>query len=643
MSSIGNTGREYSRRRWLQAIGAVGAASLAGCSGDDDGPDADPGVEGDDSDDAGDDGRSDEGGRLNVIQGGVHFPDLQWNQFGDQHNGTIKHFVDMLSAFTRDADNELTGYGYTDWEYDPDERLLTTELRDDVTFWNGEEYTADDLYTFQEILRLQNPDASPFESIEVTDDYTIEYVTEDALNPQILYRTQVTEVWFEYGETVWGEWLERFEDAADQEERDEVSAELAEWSIPTEQFIDEGLGTGAYMLDTVTDEYMDLVAYEDHPLHAGNDDRFDPNIEEIRIIYSDETGRSEQLVVNERVDYAGHNVGSWDAFRDQMPDHWDRIVHAPTGNMYKMLINWRNREYLQDVNFRRAMAAALDYENHATNTEQFPLEDHTGMSVAHNGEYWGEDNPSEFIQYGLNSDLDLADEYLSRSGYERDDDAIYDEDGEELEEMRFYVGGGIWGQVAQTVAQELQQYGFPIDIRPVDRTTKLEIIQNDMGSWDLSTETHFAGTTNHAYEFYDPGTFWGWRIGPGGFGPEPEFDSQVQEWLDNGETHSPYTGKPMVFEVPEEVGSEELDGETKELDLYELTNEIQTPVDEERDHEIVRDLSWAWNFLLPDIDITYAVADTFGNTEKIEFGAEEDLQSYNAQRWPEFGLVRLRE
>lgn len=628
MPNGNNTNRSISRRQWLGTLGLTGAA-LAGCLGDEE--PVDHGSGGDDAN------------RLNYMRGGTHFADLQWNQFGDQHNSSVKHFVDTVSALTRESDGEIDGFGYTDWSYDPDSRVLSVTLRDDITFWNGDQYTAEDLWTFEEVFRMQNPEASAFEAIEVVDDHTLEYTTKDPLNPEILYRTEVTGTWLEFGADVWEEWRQRYEDASGQSARDEVTEELIGWEISTERLVDEGLGTGAYVIEDVTDEYMDFVAHEDHPAHAGNDDRWNPNIENIRMWYADEIGRMEQFVTSERVDFAGHGVGSWESFRGQLPDYWEQVLYSPRINAYKMLINWRNREYLQDVNVRRAMAAALDYENIAINTEQFQVESHSGMSQGMNRQYWGEDVPSDLIDYGVKADTDLAEEYLARSDYERDDGQVYGPGGEELDELRFVVGGSIWGEVAQTAAHQLSEFGFPVDIRPADRSTKLDIIQEDMGAWDLSTETHYAGGTHHPHEYFRPNSFWSWRLGPAGFGPEPEFNDRVSGWLADGETHSPFNGKPMVFDIPADVGSEELDGETKEINVYELFNEIQTPVDEERDREIIRDLSWAWNYMLPDIDCTFAVADTFGNTRKMDFGGNDELAAYVALKWPDTGLVRLSE
>ncbi len=631
-------------------MGVGGAAAFAGCIGGGDGNGGNGnGGNGNGGNGNGGNGNGGNGNggsgdqRLNYMRGGTHFPDLQWNWFGEDSNSSIKHYVDTIGAFTRSADDEQTEYGFTNWDYDTDSQVLTVELRDDIQFWNGDQYVAEDLWTFEEMHRLQSPDGSDFESIEIVDDTTLELTTKDPMNPRILYRIHPPYMWLEFGVDVWQEWLERYQDASGADARDEVTAELVEWDISTERLVDEGLGTGAWIPADITDEYMDLEVNENHWIYQGDDDRFDPNIENIRMWYADETGRREQFVANERVDWAGSGVSGWDAFEGQLPDYWDRIVNAPLTTLYKIIINWRNREYLQDVNFRRAVAAALDYENQALNTETFQLEVHTGMAPNFNTSYWGEEVPSDFIDYDVNSNLELADEYLGRSGYTREDGSIYDENGEELDPIRFVVGGSTWGDVAQSAAQELEQYGFPIEIRSVDRSTKLDIVQEEMGEWDMSTESHYAGGTNHPSDYFRPNSFWGWRIGPAGFGPAAEYADQVSQWLEDGETHSPYNGKPMVFDIPTEVGSEELSGDTKEINIVDLHDEVVSPIGDERDQEIIRDLSWAWNYMVPDIDVVIGKQEAFGNTQKIDFADEADLRSYVDFRWPEMGLARYSE
>lgn len=614
---------ELSRRRWLQAVGTGGVVGLAGClTGDD--------TEGTSTD------------RYTEIRsGGDHYDELNWNPYGAAFNTDFEHSVSLMSAQVREGDGEVTLLGYEDWDYDVGTGVIEVTLRDDLLFWNGDDYTADDFHAFQEMERALDPDASDYESIEVVDDRTVEFTLKEPTNEVLVELAYIPGVLFSWGEEVWGEWAERFNEAeGDEDENLEIFEDLLDFEITTEELVEEGWGSGAYIIDDITEEYMDMVAFEDHYLHQGNDDRFDPNIDRVRYLHADESGRRDQLLTNEQASISYHEQ-QWEDFEAVMPDHWEELVYNETGNFRKLLINWRNREYLQDKNVRRAMAAAIDFENIGENTGEFPVEAHTGVAELHNEEYYGEAVPDEMIQYGLNTDEDLADEFLERSGYERDDDTIYDPNGDELEPLRVVLGDDPWRTPGDVAANQLESYGFPVDITDIDRSSKLETIVDpaNMTTWDLSTETHNFGNTRHPSEFFWYDTFWGWRLSHAQFGPESEFSL---DWVDD-QTHSPYNGKPNRFEIPADVGEEELNGDTIEVNIVELVDEIETPIDEERDQEIMEMLMWAWNYTLPSIQLTSAVANWFGNTRDFDWEDSSEVQAYHPVRLPELGVVRFAE
>ena len=80
-------------------------------------------------------------------------------------------------------EGELTEGLATDWEISEDGLTITFNLRDDVEFHNGEAFGADDvLYSFERLKADESPRANDFANIteiNVIDDYTIEFVTEN--------------------------------------------------------------------------------------------------------------------------------------------------------------------------------------------------------------------------------------------------------------------------------------------------------------------------------------------------------------------------------------------------------------------------------------------------------------------------------
>lgn len=282
-----------------------------------------------------------------------------------------------------------------------------------------------------------------------------------------------------------------------------------------------------------------------------------------------------------------------------------------------------NKEYLQDVNVRRAMAAVINSENIVTNVgDGYPITVHSGMDLDFSKRYVGEDTLKKYIDYGTTAKYDLADTFLQRSGYTRENGTVVDENGKSLQKLRFLVGNGSqWSVPAQTAARQLEEYGFPVRIATIERATKLDRISEEekMDSWDLTTESHYAANTYHPLSYFDYGTFWGWRLGPAGFGAKPGLNAQIKQWLSQGKEFSPYNGKPLTPEIPIQIGQKNLDGKTKELNNFNLINEMFTPVSQKRTDEIISDLSWAWNFHLPDIDLLTTRQGIWGDTKHFDW------------------------
>ncbi|WP_435361679.1 ABC transporter substrate-binding protein [Haloarchaeobius sp. DFWS5] len=543
--------------------------------------------------------------------------DFNWNPFAAQNfPGNLAQWVFEYGAVLFNGDGKLRPMGYESWDYDTENDVLTTKLQPDLGFWNGDDFTAHDLYTYDELVRLQSPDSSEFERIEEVDDKTLKYHLKEPRNPNIYFNTQLRRTFFQ-GADRWESWMERYQDASSADQRDSITKELTELTISNEEFIDKGLGHGAYKLSDWSDTGTTLKLWDGHR-NAG-----DIGIETAKTQLAPTASRADQLVTNDKIDMSsGPFQQQW---KGASPDHLKNLAEYPTTNNIKVLINWKNRDYLQDVNFRRAIAAVINTQPAATAAGNgAPLPVHSGMDPGNSEVYLG-DNMGKFIDYKpQESAHDLADEFLAKSGYERQNGTIVDSSGSEIDPIRFTVGNGSqWFIAGRVASEQMKEYGFPVEFNSIERSTKVDIIQNKMGDWDLSTESHYAGITLHPFSYFDYGTFWGWRLGPAGYGPTSGLDSQIQGWLDDGEKFSPYNGKPLVVEVPEEIGAMTLDGPTKEVNVFELVNEVQTPISKERTNEIITDLSWAWNFHLPDIDTYNLLGGNWGDTKNYQWPEED--------------------
>ena len=99
----------------------------------------------------------------------------------------IQSVYDSLLRETPDA--EVEPWLATEWSYNEDKTVLTMQLRDDVTFTDGEEFTAD--VAAQNLLRFRDgtsPNASYLASVtdaKATDEFTLE-ITLSAPDPALL-------------------------------------------------------------------------------------------------------------------------------------------------------------------------------------------------------------------------------------------------------------------------------------------------------------------------------------------------------------------------------------------------------------------------------------------------------------------------
>lgn len=615
-NGIGNKATtDISRRKLLIAAGAAGIAGVAGC------------LQG------GNGGNSTQGGNdpgdtiLDEAQDTSIPPkDFNWNYFATEgFNGNVAGWVFEWGAVLFHEDGKLRPWGYSSWDYDEKKNIFTTKLKDDLKKWNGDAYTAEDVWAFDELERLQSPESSSYKRIELAGDHTIKYHLKEKINPDIFSNYELVRTFYQ-GKERWQPWIEKYKDATTQQARDEITTNLTKLKISNEEFMKKGRGTGAYRLKKVSDVDATLKRWDDHR----NAEKI--SIDTLRIHFAASQARYGQLLTKDKADIGRAMFP--EQYKGSAPDYLQNLTKYPTLNNIKVMINWKNRKYLQDVNVRRAMAAVINTKpiaQAAGNGKPIPV--HSGMDPSFNEKFIGE-KIDQYIDYSpTKKDHALADKYLKGSGYSRQNGTVVGPNGSKLKKMRFVYGtDGQWSIAGRYASQQLKEYGFPIKARTVDRSTKLSIIyekEEKMDEWDLTTESHYAATTLHPFSYFDYRTFWGWRLARAGYSAGPNLNATVKQWLKEGKKYSPYNGKPLKPEIPTKIGQKDLSGKTKEINIYELINEIQMPISEKREKQIIQDLSWAWNFHLPDIDTYILLGGMWGDTKHF---------TWSDKKWPYTGV-----
>ncbi|MFC7230902.1 hypothetical protein ACFQMM_04800 [Saliphagus sp. GCM10025308] len=156
---------------------------------------------------------------------------------------------------------------------------------------------------------------------------------------------------------------------------------------------------------------------------------------------------------------------------------------------------------------------------------------------------------------------------------------------------------------------------------------------NETMDWGLTPYSHYAADYQHPVGFFRYNHSFGLRlVSQIATGGTSAANDTIQQWLDDGRTHSPYNGKPLVWEIPTEIGQLDLSGDTEEINLVEIVDEIMVTDDVEWTNEQIKKLCWMWNFHMPEIDLLYRQSGRWANTRDFDWSVDEEwrLETNNA-------------
>lgn len=436
---LGMDGRNIPRRRVLNALGSgtvAATAGLAGCLGggengsDDDEPADGNGNGNDDGNENGDeDGTGEQSERLEEVN--ITVP-ASFDP-ADPHDSTLismssvsMHAYEGLLA--RSGSGELQSRLATDWErIEPGQ--FRFELRDDVVFHNGNEFTADDVaYSIHRIIdddvSIQSPRSDTLGGIvdvDIVDDYTVDVIS-DGLNTSI--------------ESAFASYLGLIvQDEEWVEENDE------------EYVASHMNGTGPFeLVEFDEDEIAVFEPFEDY----WGDDPLD--VERVSITFTGESStRVNQLLAGEA--HIVESVGPEDIPNVQ-DDENVRIETAPSSRVMALFMDtrqdpWSSREFREAINY------AIDVEGYIDNIMNGFAEVSTQPILP---EMFGYDPDIEPWPY----DPERAEELIDESGH----------DGVELE-LTIGTGRYILGvEIANAIAGNIDELpNVSCEVNPIDWST----------------------------------------------------------------------------------------------------------------------------------------------------------------------------
>lgn len=373
---------------------------------------------------------------------------------GIVHRATYDTLVTFPQADASSIEPNLA----TDWSVSDDGLTWTFNLRDDVTFANGDPLTADDVvFSF---TRLQNVQSNPsfladnITAIEAVDDNTVE-ITLGEPSPSFLAEMVNT----------------AFSVANDTEVMDAggTNAEdAAETDTAREIFDQTSAGTGPYILESWTPQEETVLVR--NPNYWGDEPFFD------RVIIVNIPEAATQKVALES--------GDIDLATDLTPDQLAGMESNENIEIFQGIDRWThfvlmNRDPeiggpVADPMVARAIRLALDYEGYRQLWTGSTTPG-SNMWVGLQGAY-GQDK-------AVKRDLETARQLLADAGYP---------DGFEIELSYpdFTFGGINLSTNAQKIQSDLAEIGIDVSLRP--------------GEVQVSLEEYRNGEQGFAYWFWGP-------------------------------------------------------------------------------------------------------------------------------------------
>lgn len=547
---MSNDNSRFTRRTFLGASGGALTAALAGCAG----------------------GGSSDSRFVTAFEGGrppneVHFN--PWNPANYAQTYSIYWLQRTVSAH---GDGTVTSDFFENMSVDG--REVTIEFPTNWTYWNGNDITAEDYLVAAELDRYQDPEGSPIESNELVDEYTIRRTYKEPISPTVARLN--AGYGMEAPKSVFREYLDRYEEASSESERQDVTDELLQMTISTEEFVEQGLGSTLFKIEDFNSSETLAVKQDDHPWA----DRTD--IEEIRVIPNVESGTNvRQLERNNELDMTQYIT---DDRASGYPDNLENIYELSHYNCQKFMLNWEN-EHLANRSVRRAIISAIDIPSIVEGAAQTgmlaePTQVQTGIRETIEDRYLGDGFTDQLIQYPVEADEGTATEYMEEADYSMEDGTWVSPDGEPVEFNIITQSSNAQTQQANIFGDQLARFGINREVTTVGQDYYSRV-QN--WEFDIAWMWHVALPYWHPTAYFS-NNFYGLLAG------DPDSDSATGP-----------TGVPFETEIPEEVGAKEVSGGGVEINPAELMNELTAASSEEETIELTEQLVQWVNYDLPSI------------------------------------------
>lgn len=363
-----------------------------------------------------------------------------------------------------------------DFEWADDLLSLTFTLQEGVQWNDGEEFNADDVvFSFELIDEFPAIDRGGilgwYDSVEKVDDYTVKVNLSEVytLAPEVIASNV---------------WIVPEHDWSDVED-------------PVTFTNPEPVATG--MLATVgnlTDQVLELCRNENYWQVAEDGEPY-PYIECIRHPLYPGNDPANLAAVNGELDWIGNFIADIDATYVAADPENHHYYFWPGGATVQLYANTTMAPY-DDVEFRRAMSAAIDYEAVTSIGMYGYTEPSNAVALGPRYETWVSNEALEkAAEMGLAAyNPDLAEEILDAAGYvDADGDGWRDmPSGDPIQfEVQVVNGWSDWVTSVQIISENFQDIGLNATMVTPDFGAWLANLQN--GSYEVSIGWGTAGNT----------------------------------------------------------------------------------------------------------------------------------------------------
>ena len=435
-------------------------------------------------------------------------------------------------------------------------------------------------------------------------------------------------------------WLRQFEAAGTQESYQEVIGNLRGDRVSLERMAENGWGTGTFEIRSPDDVSSDsvILRLRDDSADAPHPNAGHINYDNLNVNFGNEE-RHTTLASNGRLDVDEGAItpnGRWNP--ELLPDQVREVVRylqASGGDS----VWWNmNNPHLENLWVRRAIATAVDWEVAGNNgwgeQRSIPLEHDTGLLDILSESVFSEEFLDSLHSYPTNTDMETATTYMQNAGYERQGGAWVSPDGNEANwEIQIPSAIQDWVGAAQTVRQQLREFGFNVSFSSYDWSTWSNNLNTFEHGPNYDLSIHWYGLDN-VFGHYKSQAAW-WDNGsildgdPNGTGGDRRSVDPDDEYT--------ITNQPVVAEIPTEVGSIEAPSEpgnppdlsgngidAEEVNMAEIFATLTQPFDN-RDalQEQLRLCARYYNYYLPKYAFHQYVYGAWGDVQDFDWPPED--------------------